>query len=113
MWAAHYLFHFFTGALTIVPLFQSFVYDLTGRALLGVPDWRLACLLSLQTTGDLVVVVLGLGAAGSLLWTLWLGREEGFTLAALLPWIVVHASLFLFGVWLLGQPMEMRGTLLG
>jgi polyferredoxin len=113
MWAAHYLFHFFTGALTIVPLFQSFAYDLTGRALLGVPDWRLASLLSLQTTGDLVVAVLGLGAAGSLLWTLWLGRKEGFTLAALLPWIVVHASLFLFGVWLLGQPMEMRGTLLG
>jgi len=113
MWAAHYLFHFFTGALTIVPLFQSFILDVTGRTLLGEPAWRLASLLSLQTTSDVVVLVLGLGAAGSLLWTLWLGRQEAFTLGALLPWIVVHASLFLFGLWLLAQPMEMRGTLLG
>ncbi|MCX7622199.1 MAG: FesM [Thermomicrobium sp.] len=113
LWSAHYLFHFLTGALTIVPLAQSFVLDLTGRAWLGEPAWRLASLLSVTSTSDVVLLVLALGFFGSIVWTMELGRRARFGFAALLPWLILHGALFLAGVWLLGQPMEMRGTLLG
>jgi hypothetical protein len=39
VWAAHYGFHLLTGALTIVPVTQSAVVDLAGRAWLGAPRW--------------------------------------------------------------------------
>jgi hypothetical protein len=113
MWSAHYAFHFLTGALAIVPLAQSFVHDLTGRALLGEPAWHLASLLSIDATTDIVLVLLALGFVGSLAWTMQLGKHYRFGFPAILPWIALHTALFLAGVWLLGQPMEMRGTLLG
>jgi len=28
------------------------------------------------------------------------------------PWAVLVTALFLFAIWLMGQPMEMRGTFL-
>ncbi|MDW7981440.1 MAG: FesM [Thermomicrobium sp.] len=113
MWSAHYLFHFLTGALTVIPLSQSFIADLTGRPLLGTPAWELASLLPLTTVNDLVLVVLVAGFFGSVVWTVRLGRDSALGFGALLPWLALHAALFLFGLWLLGQPMEMRGTLLG
>ena len=36
IWLAHYGFHFLTGFWTFVPVVQSFVSDVTGRALLAV-----------------------------------------------------------------------------
>ncbi|MCX2727626.1 FesM [Thermomicrobium sp. 4228-Ro] len=113
MWSAHYLFHFFTGALTVLPLAQQFAVDVTGRALLGQPAWHLASLLSVAATTDLVVIVLALGYFGSLFWTMRLGSRYRLGFIALLPWLGLNTLLFLFGIWLLGQPMEMRGTLLG
>ena len=38
-WGAHYLFHFMTGALSIVPVFQNFF---EARGLPVDPNWRLA-----------------------------------------------------------------------
>ncbi len=113
MWAAHYLFHFSTGALTIVPLTQSFVLDLTDRPWLGQPAWQLASLLPLDRATDVVVLVVAVGFFGSLAWTAQLGRRYGYRYVAILPWVLLQGGLFLLGVWLLGQPMEMRGTLLG
>jgi len=113
MWSAHYLFHFFTGALTLLPLAQQFVLDLTGQAILGQPAWHLASLLPIATTTDLVLIVLALGYFGSLVWTMQLAKRYRLGLLAILPWIGLQTGLFVVGIWLLGQPMEMRGTLLG
>lgn len=113
MWTAHYLFHFLTGALTVVPLTQNFVFDVFGAALLGQPAWQLASLLPMNTVYEVVILMLAAGFFGSALWALALGRQLQLGFLAVLPWLVLHMALFLFGVWLLGQPMEMRGTLLG
>lgn len=113
MWTAHYLFHFLTGALTIVPLTQSFILDTLGYPLLGWPAWQLASLLTIDKVNDLVLLVLALGFFGSTLWALVLARQLHLQFKAILPWLVLLVGLFLFGVWLLSQPMEMRGTLLG
>ncbi|GBD20697.1 hypothetical protein HRbin28_01142 [bacterium HR28] len=113
MWAAHYLFHFLTGALTVVPLTQSFVMDVFGHPLLGWPAWHLASLLPMNVVHQFVLLVFAAGFFGSATWALVLGRHLQLRFHVVLPWIVLQVVLFLFGVWLLDQPMEMRGTLLG
>lgn len=113
MWTAHYLFHFLTGALTIVPLTQSFILDVFGQALLGQPAWQLASVLPIDRVHDVVMLMLAAGFFGSAIWALVLGRQLQLRFKAVLPWLVLQVALFLFGVWLLSQPMEMRGTLLG
>lgn len=113
MWTAHYLFHFLTGALTVVPLTQSFILDVFGQPLLGQPAWQLASVLPIDRVHDGVMLMLAAGFFGSALWALRLGRQLQLGFTAVLPWLVLQVALFLFGVWLLGQPMEMRGTLLG
>ncbi|MFN3337515.1 MAG: FesM, partial [Thermomicrobium sp.] len=112
MWTAHYLFHFLTGTLTLIPLTQNFVADVFGYPLLGQPAWQLASLLPMNMVHELVVLTLAAGFFGSILWVLVLGRQLQLSFTAVLPWLVLQVALFLFGVWLLGQPMEMRGTLL-
>ena len=65
----------------------------------------------------LEIVCLGLG----LLLSLYVGYRVALTqsprlsraLGALLPWAVLMVLLFLAGVWIVLQPMQMRGTLQG
>lgn len=113
MWSAHYLFHFLTGALTVIPVLQQFVFDWVGVPLLGQPNWSLAGVISLAKVGLVVRVVLVVGLLLSLAWLLDLGRRYRLSSPTLLPWIALLGGLWLIGIWLLSQPMEMRGTLLG
>ena len=116
VWAAHYLFHFLTGLWTFVPVAQNALLDL-GVPLLGTPDWgRGGLRVDLVQPIELGLLVLGL--AGSLSVGLRLARtdlvERGATRtrAGFAPWAAVHVTLFAAAVWLLQQPMEMRGTFL-
>jgi len=116
MWLAHYGFHFFTGVLTIVPLTQSFFGDL-GLGGLGDPRWELAELLPITWLDWFELLALEAGLLGSL----WAGyrisrgvyRSRRVARRAALPWFVLSIALFAIGVWLMAQPMEMRGTGLG
>jgi polyferredoxin len=116
MWLAHYLFHFLLGALTVIPLVQSYLADL-GFAILGaprhglgpiVPDtWIFPVQLFLLELGMLVSI----GAAYRIA-----RREEGsgrMAWRAMMPWAVLAAGLSVLGIWLLLQPMEMRGMSFG
>ena len=50
IWFAHYWFHFASGALTIVPVFHSFLID-HGIDVFGAePNWRLASIMSADST---------------------------------------------------------------
>lgn len=116
MWLAHYGFHFLTGALTIVPLTQSFLADF-GVGFLGSPRWDLAELVPGSWLGWIQAFFLELGLLGSL----WVARRiaadrhrnRRHARRAFLPWAVLYLFLFAFGIWLILQPMEMRGTLMG
>ncbi len=111
-WAAHYLFHFLTGALSIVPVFQH-VLEFRGFAV--DPNWRLA---RLVPTRWLFPIGAGFVSVYSLLavWTAFrialrdFGRRGVLALWSPLIFILVFAA---FSVWVLSQPMEMRGTLFG
>ncbi len=114
VWLAHYSFHFLTGFWTFVPVIQSFVADVSGSPLLGMPRWELGPLLPRGWLYPLELGFLGLGWFGSLLVTYRLAAVDAprRPWGAFLPWTVLVTLLFLAAVWLMAQPMEMRGTFL-
>jgi hypothetical protein len=110
MWLAHYGFHLLTGALTIVPVVQSAALDAAGRPVLGTPLWRLAGMRPGAVFPFEVGVILT-GAIGSMgLAYLISDREHPRrVIAATIPWAVVTIGLAACALWILSQPMEIRG----
>ncbi len=108
MWIAHFVFHLVTGLLTPIPVAQR----LFGSA---DPDWALQ---SAAWPGLVGLEILILDAGFLLtLYALWrVARQPGGSpsrpVRAFLPWAILAAMLYAFGVWVIFQPMEMRGTLL-
>jgi hypothetical protein len=112
VWLAHYSFHFLTGLWTFVPVTQHTLVKL-GVTLLGRPRWGLGGLTEAQVW-PLELGFLALGAAGSLAVTWRLARRDFGERAPLAcaPWAALHVGLTAAALWLLAQPMEMRGTFL-
>lgn len=110
MWLAHYGFHFLTGVLTIVPLTQSTLASL-GLTFLGVPQWTLTGMpKSLVLPLEMGFLLLGL--AGSLTVAYRLAEEDApeRPYSAFTPWAILCVILWLGAMWLMSQPMDMRGT---
>ena len=107
LWGAHLLFHLVTGGRALWPVIQR-----TFAA--SAPAWALGC--ACDAPSWLTTVQLLLLDAGLLL-TLYLGwriagrpaREPSFVAFAVFA--TLAAALWLAGVWMLLQPMPMRGTL--
>jgi polyferredoxin len=117
MWAAHQAYHFLTGASALIPVAQRAANDL-GAPLLGRPDWVGAtALLPLEWLPSLQVYLLD----GGLLLTLYAGWRVALRFSArvrgalklLAPWGVLAALLYIAGVWIIFQPMEMSGMSAG
>ena len=111
-WASHYLFHFLTGALSIVPVFEHFF---AFRGLAIDPNWRLA---RLVPTGYLFTITATVTSAYTLL-ALYIAGRIAFRdfgrrgVLAMWPMLVYTLAFATLAMWLLAQPMEMRGTILG
>lgn len=113
VWLAHYCFHLLTGLWTFVPVTQAALADL-GLPLLGRPEWGLGGLPE-RLVYPLELGFLGLGLLGSLL-VAWRIAGRDYPLRAekaFAPWAGLTALLWAVAMWLLSQPMEMRGTFLG
>ncbi|HWB10729.1 MAG TPA: cytochrome c oxidase assembly protein [Pirellulales bacterium] len=115
MWLAHYGFHLFTSYETIVPVTQRFLADL-GLGNLGEPNWRCACCLPSPAwllRAELLFLDLGF------LLSLYTGYRLSFSAESgrrqvvkeFLPWSALITLLFFVGVWVVFQPMQMRGTM--
>jgi len=113
VWLSHYSFHLLTGLWTVVPVLQQTLID-AGITIMGGPAWYLTGVPQ-QVVMPLEYGFLGLGALGSILASLRIAqREYGDRGArASVPWMVLTLLLWLAAMWLLNQPMEMRGTFLG
>jgi hypothetical protein len=111
VWLAHYGFHLLTGLLVVVPVTQSAAIELLGRAALGEPLWTWVGLRS-GTVFPLQLGLVLLGTLGSMgLMGLIAEREyPSRPRAAALPWVMMVLLLAAAAVWILFQPMEMRGT---
>lgn len=114
MWLAHLGFHFATAAGSLLPAATRAAGD-AGLALQGRPDWSQAMpqavgadLLSLQ------LVALGVGLLVSLYasWQVALSYRSAArrALGIAAPWALLALGLYGLGVWILDQPMQMRGT---
>ena len=115
MWLAHYSFHFATGALAIIPVFQTFLND-HGLLFLGTePNWQLGAILPGAWILPLQTIVVVAGFAGSLFVGNRIGRRDfgspPVAMRALLPWLVVLAGLAAASLATFNLPMEMRGTI--
>jgi hypothetical protein len=113
IWLAHYGFHFLTGLYTFIPVTQSMVAS-SGWALLGQPRWDLVGLPK-NVVHAFELGILTLGLVGSLLVSYRLAESEAIDhpLRIFAPWAGISLLLFAAALWLMSQPMEMRGTLLG
>lgn len=124
MWLAHYAFHFLTGALTIVPVMQSFLADV--GLYRGELRWDLGPIVPQGWLFPIEAALLYLGATGSIIAAVRIaqshlagirrqpGKRRGpnAALAAAGPWMLLTLLLLGFGIWILVQPMEMRGTMM-
>jgi ferredoxin len=111
LWLAHYGFHLLTGALTVVPVTQSAGMQMLGWPVLGTPVWHWVGM----QPGAVFPIQLGvilLGAMGSLAVAYGISERDyqARALAATAPWAAVILVLASAAVWILAQPMEMRGT---
>jgi len=133
MWAAHLCFHLVTAAGALVPAWQQALMDL--HLAHATPGWSAAA--PLLSPGALLQLQFGWLDAGLLL-TLYLGwrivrpgtrqgsaRSAAFryrpgrpaapaigqSLLVLAPWAVVVLCLYGTGVWVLLEPMQMRGMM--
>lgn len=113
MWAAHFLFHFFTASHTPIPVFQRVLFDLGLSA--TEPDWVVPSFAFAGLPGmELLFLDAGLLLSLYILWK----SARSMTSAprspwgAFIPWAIVALLLYLCGAWIIFQPMEMRGTMM-
>lgn len=113
IWLAHYGFHLFTGFLTVIPVVQNAVADLFGGPALGTPLWGWAGV----RPGALYPLELGivlLGAMGSAAAAYDISQRDHprYAVRATAPWVALVLVVAAASMWVLSQPMEMRGTFL-
>jgi hypothetical protein len=115
MWLAHYSFHLFSSYDTIIAATQRFAAD-HGSNSLGEPQWQCACCRPAAAwIPHLEILMLDFG----LLLSLYTGFRIAETntarisqaLKVFAPWALLMLFLFICGIWIVFQPMEMRGTL--
>jgi ferredoxin len=113
VWLSHYSFHFLTGIFTFIPVLQSAAASI-GWPILGEPHWGLVGMPQ-SAVYPLELGLLGLGLLGSLLVSHRLAEEGPAPRPgrAFAPWAGLCVLLWIAALWLMSQPMEMRGAFMG
>jgi hypothetical protein len=112
IWTAHYGFHLLAGFWTAVPVLQesmrAFGAPPPAEALWHVQSLAPAAILPIQTGAIL------LGTLGSLIVAYKIAEREhpSRALAACAPWAALSLLLGSGGLWVMAQPMEMRGLMI-
>jgi len=119
VWFAHYLFHFWTGGMTIIPAFQTFFYRTLNLAIFGRPNWRLASLY--VPTVETIQLVQTIVTYGGLLLAISMAfvaatkanRKRSHALLEAMPWVALLILLAVASGTTFLLPMEMRGSAIG
>jgi len=111
MWLAHFTFHFFTAALTPIPVLHRIAHELgVTRA---EPVWSVNSLAFYNLPGfELFLLDLGLLLSLYVTWRIAGQMSSARRFSTFLPWGLLEVSLYAAGVWIIFQPMEMRGMMM-
>jgi cytochrome c oxidase assembly factor CtaG/polyferredoxin len=135
MWAAHLIFHLGTGLPSLFPALQQAMGDFAslpavsvfhcgGRVIatlqpcypLGMPLWAKDSSIQPRTLEQIQFLLLDGGLLVSLYagWRLaqQIAQDHGRPLLMWIAWSAVVVCLYGFGLWILTQPMEMRGMVM-
>jgi polyferredoxin len=106
IWAAHYAFHTLSGLLTVIPVAQQALG-------FGDPAWHFRGVPPGLVTPFAFGITL-LGVLGSLLVAHRIAERDygARALRAAAPWAALVLLLGIAALWLLAQPMEMRGMMM-
>ena len=116
MWLIHFSYHLLSGGQTALPVIQRASMD-AGINILGAPNWSLSSAMpSFDWLPSLNLLLLDLG----LLFSLYLGWRIASrfklsfvrTLRLNAPWVGLTFVLYSIGVWIIFQPMQMRGMMM-
>jgi cytochrome c oxidase assembly factor CtaG/ferredoxin len=117
MWVAHYSFHFLASFDAVLPALERFAGDL-GWGPLDMTEYTRACCRPIaRWLPRLEIIFLDVGLVLSLYsgYRIALAQPGGASraLKALAPWALLLVLMFAAGVWIILQPMQMRGALVG
>src|SRR6266850_1368019 len=116
MWLIHFSYHLLSSGQTALPVIQRAAMD-TGITIFGAPDWSLSSAMpSFDWLPSVELLVLDLG----LLFTMYIGWRMAsrfrlsftHTLRLNAPWASLAVVLYSIGVWIIFQPMQMRGMMM-
>ena len=116
MWLAHYGFHLLTSYDAVIPAAQRFAADL-GWTSLGRPGGARLVAPVVYWLPRLEILCLDVGLLLTLHTgyriSLGLSSRPARALRAFAPWALLGLLLFVVGIWVVLQPMQMRGTMQG
>ena len=116
MWLIHFSYHLLSSGQTALPVIQRSAMDM-GITVFGAPDWSLSSAMpSFDWLPSVELLLLDLG----LLFTLYIGWRIASrfrlnfvqTLRLNAPWAALAVALYSIGVWIIFQPMQMRGMMM-
>jgi hypothetical protein len=106
MWAAHLLYHFVIGWSAPLAAFDRvFSTSAASIAMTVIPGWLVSSQLLLLGAGLLLTLYVVWRMAGQY------ASAVRRTLAIATPWALLSLGLYAAGVWILLQPMQMRGMM--
>lgn len=113
VWLAHFGFHFLTGLLTFIPVTQSALANV-GWAVLGQPRWGLSGLApNVVQLFEFGFITLGLVGSLAVAYSITASEFVEHRARVFSLWAVVSLLIAASAFWLMLQPMEMRGIVLG
>ena len=116
MWLIHFSYHLFSSGQTALPVIQRAAMDV-GVTVLGAPNWLLSSTMpSLDWLPSFELLLLDLGLLLTLYisWRIAAKFRLNFvqTLRLNAPWAALAVVLYSIGVWIIFQPMQMRGMMM-
>jgi hypothetical protein len=108
MWLAHFSNHLLAGWSSITPVVQRVLSQaaLVDYPAAQVPNWLPSLELLFLDLGLLLTLYIAWRLAGRLV------DRARQIVAVLLPWALLATTLYSAGVWIVFQPMEMRGMMM-
>src|SRR5260221_16720 len=108
MWLAHFLNPLMSGWGTLIPVIERILGVTSfGSAVASTPDWLPSLELLFLDLGLLLTLYLAWRVACRLT------NSARPALAMLFPWAILTVGLYSAGLWIVFQPMQMRGMMMG